>query len=169
MVRVREVTLPAKRRVVVATSRRRPRRSSPAFGLDAVVGKIGDPQFVLAAVACAVLAMTHATDPTTSVVTRFTEWLKGIPSTKWIGEFLANHAAQTVGAGCYLAVALLAAPPRTKWTWALCAVGLAFLIPEHSVYQYACLALVGCLYLRTSNSQMKTLVVIAGVLAYLAF
>lgn len=155
----------------------RPRRSRPPtpptsfFGRfnQAVTRLLGNPVLLVVLGLTIALALTHAGDPFSEIVTKIASQLSSLPATKWLGDFLAAHVMQTVGAIALTVAVLTSARPSEKTAYVLGAVAFAYLIPEWSVWTYGVLSVILALFLQMRTVEDRLLLAaIAGVVYVLA-
>lgn len=122
---------------------------------------LADSHFVIGFLICAALALTHAADPATSLVTKFADWLLKNEATKALGTFIKARLLQTVGLACYLVTVWMCAPLRDRTVFSIGAAAAAFLLPESSVYQYGAQCCAAALYFKTRRKDSRMLIIVA--------
>lgn len=114
----------------------------------------------------ATLAITHTTDPFTTIVTSLAKKLSALPATKWLGDFIAAHIKQTVGAIALGVSVLTSARPKEKTVYFMGAVAFAYLVPEWSVWTYGALAALLALFLQLRSVEDRIILSIAATVIY---
>jgi len=165
------------KRAVSRNMRKQPRvsvrRKAMATATDSLTAltntlsrEVANPAMVMAVVLCALLAITHAADPASSMVTKLADWLVANPATKVIGEFVKARITATVGAICYTVTVMMVAPMRMRGQWLAIGIAFAYLVPESSVYQYVYQCLLMAIYLRARRPDVRTIIIVAGLALY---
>lgn len=134
--------------------------------VNTVTKEVSNPNMLAALVLCALLAITHAGDPATSMVTKFVDWLATMPSAATLATFLKSRITATVGAVCYTVTVWMVAPVKKRGTWTAIGLAFAYLVPESSVYQYVAQCLLLAMYLRASRQDVRTIIVVVGAVLY---
>lgn len=101
---------------------------------------LANPIALVAFAICAIMAIDHAKDPLSDSVKRIADALIGIPSLKFLGDFLKSHIKQTVGAAAMSAAVLVSARPSEKSAYLLGTTLFAYIIPEYTIWAYGCYA-----------------------------
>jgi len=143
------------------------RNSDPVTKVTSSLSQLlGNPYTITAFGLCALLAFTHAKDPATSIIKQVVDKLNTTEATKPLGKFLSTHLKQTLGLACYAITIWLVAPIKQRLTLTAAAAVAAFLIPESSPYQYLAQSFALCLYLKTRDQVVRTIVVGAAAVVY---
>ncbi|AGW51776.1 hypothetical protein AACV_gp2 [Anopheline-associated C virus] len=162
----KKVISPLRHKKSAVVQKRKKVEDTVSATVNTIVQDLGNPNFLLAAGICAFLAMTHTQDPASSLVNRMAEHLKSSEGSEKIGQFIASHLLQTVGAICFTITTLLCAPKDKTGTWIVVGLAFAFLVPEKSAYQYAVQCIALSVYLRAKRKDVRAMIIVAACVSY---
>lgn len=143
-------------------------RSSFMDRLGAAVQRIlNNPIALIAFGISAILAMTQTANPLVTLVKAFATKLSAIEVTKFLGDFLAAHVTQTIGAIALCTSVIVSARRNEKTTYFIGAIAFAYLVPEWSVWTYGALSAALALFFQLRQLEDRLILATVSLAVYL--
>nr|ACO82575.1 structural protein [Chronic bee paralysis virus] len=152
----------------LSASRRpsRPRRSILDRIGRAFQRVLANPTAVVAFVVCAILAVSHTSDPAKSIVVTLGQKLQTVNALKFIGDFITEHPEQTIGAVAVSAAVLSSARRSEKFAYMIGAILVVYVLPATDAWTYGAWAAALALFLQLRTIEDRILLSVFALGVY---